>query len=268
MSPGREADDWNDPRLAEAYAEAVDEGTVYRDLAAVLVEMVAARPGSLVLDLAAGTGAVTGRLAARLGPAGRIVAVDRARAMLAVLARRIPLAEVAALLADPAALPLASRRFDGAVSSAAFWHFPALARSFAELQRVLRPGARLAVNVPAAQLEDVDDLPPPPLMLALDRAGRHRFGRPPAPAGPVLSLARLEALAGQVGFERVTTRVVEVRPTQRELARLAELPAFSARLYPGTPEAERLALVREAERAVDLDERRPLRWIAVCWRAG
>ncbi|GAB4222178.1 MAG: hypothetical protein Kow0062_18350 [Acidobacteriota bacterium] len=263
--PGREPDDWDDPALAEAYAEIVGRGVVYRALAEAAVEALDPAPGATVLDLAAGTGVVTGLLLARVGRHGRVAALDRARAMLAVLAAHHPVGNVGPIVADPAALPLARRSLDGAVCSAAFWHFPALARTFAGLARALRPGARLVVNVPAAQLDDVDDLPPPPLMLALEREGRRRFGGAPEPAGPVLSRARLSALAGEAGFAGETVRVVEPRPSQHELARLAELPAFSARLWPGRPERERTAVVRAALAAVEPELRAPVRWLVLSW---
>ena len=139
-------DSWEDPAGAEAYAEAVHEGSLYRALAARLVEALAPEGGGRWLDLATGSGIVAERLFARLGPAAAIVGADRSRAMLEVARRALPFAEASFVRADPGALPLAAATFHGAACSAALWHFPALGAAFAELGRVLVPGGRLAIT--------------------------------------------------------------------------------------------------------------------------
>ena len=92
-----------------------------------------------ILDLAAGTGLVTREL---IGRAPRVVAVEPDERMRAVLADRVPRAEVLAGRGEDIPLPGAS--VDAVVISAA-WHWldPALAGP--EIARVLRPGGRLGV---------------------------------------------------------------------------------------------------------------------------
>jgi SAM-dependent methyltransferase len=92
-----------------------------------------------VLDLAAGTGAVTRQLAGR---ARRIIAVEPDERMRAVLSARCPDAEVLAGRGEDIPLPDAS--VDAVVISAA-WHWLDPERAVPEITRVLRPGGMLGV---------------------------------------------------------------------------------------------------------------------------
>jgi len=96
-------------------------------------------PGSLVVDLAAGTGQLSRGLAG-LGVA--LVAVEPARNMRAVIARRLP--GVRLLDGSAERIPLDDRGADAVVVGNAFHHFEA-ERAFAEIRRVLRPGGVLAI---------------------------------------------------------------------------------------------------------------------------
>ena len=256
-------DSWEDPAGAEAYAEAVHEGSLYRALAARLVEALAPEGGGRWLDLATGSGIVAERLFARLGPAAAIVGADRSRAMLEVARRALPFAEASFVRADPGALPLAAATFHGAACSAALWHFPALGAAFAELGRVLVPGGRLAFNAPAAQLAGEADLPPAPLQLALAREGLARFGEPPAPGGPVRARSEILRIARQAGLTPVHEEWIDVTATQRELADLLAVPAIAGRMYPAVSAADRAAWIRAAAAAAALDETVCVRW----WQA-
>lgn len=256
----RDPDSWDDPRAAESYAEIVAGGVLYRSLAGILAELVDPRPGERFLDLAAGTGIVAERLLARAGPDVAMVLADGANAMLRVAVPRFPGGTASAVVVTPAAMPFGDASFDGAACSAALWHFVPLDRCLAEVARVLRVGGRFAWNVPAAQLADVPDLPPAPLQVALAREGERRFGREPAPAGPVRRRADLVALAGEAGLELAEERFDDVPVPATELAALVRLPAFGGRLYPGVPAAEREAWVDAALARTDAAEATPVRW--------
>jgi SAM-dependent methyltransferase len=93
----------------------------------------------VVLDLAAGTGAVTRELVAR---AQRIIAVEPDERMRAVLTARCPAAEVLAGCGEDIPLPDAS--VDTVVISAA-WHWLNPDHAVPEITRVLRVGGVLGV---------------------------------------------------------------------------------------------------------------------------
>jgi demethylmenaquinone methyltransferase/2-methoxy-6-polyprenyl-1,4-benzoquinol methylase len=93
--------------------------------------------GSLVLDLACGTGDLS-RLAARQGY--RVIGADLSAGMLAANHASSPLVE-----ADCSRLPFPDGAFDGLVCGYALRNFTDLEVALAEMARVLRPGGRLAV---------------------------------------------------------------------------------------------------------------------------
>ena len=97
------------------------------------------RGAQAVLDLAAGTGAVTRELAGR---AQRIIAVEPDERMRAVLTARCPGAKVLAGRGEDIPLPDAS--VDAVVISAA-WHWLDPDRAVPEITRVLRVGGVLGV---------------------------------------------------------------------------------------------------------------------------
>jgi SAM-dependent methyltransferase len=92
-----------------------------------------------VLDLAAGTGAVTRLL---IGRAARVVAAEPDERMRAVLAARCPEAEVLEGRGEDIPLPDASV---DAVVIASAWHWLDPERAVPEIARVLRPGGTLGV---------------------------------------------------------------------------------------------------------------------------
>jgi len=92
-----------------------------------------------VLDLAAGTGAVTREL---IGRSPRVIAVEPDERMRAVLSARCPGAEVRAGRGEDIPLPGAS--VDAVVISAA-WHWLDPDQAVPEIARVLRVGGRLGV---------------------------------------------------------------------------------------------------------------------------
>ncbi|HEY1830813.1 MAG TPA: ubiquinone/menaquinone biosynthesis methyltransferase [Acidimicrobiales bacterium] len=101
------------------------------------VDALALAPGSLVLDLACGTGDLT-RLAQKEGY--RVVGADLSAGMLRANKSGASLVE-----ADGSRLPFPDGSFDGLVCGYALRNFTDLAEALGETARVLRPGGRLAV---------------------------------------------------------------------------------------------------------------------------
>jgi demethylmenaquinone methyltransferase/2-methoxy-6-polyprenyl-1,4-benzoquinol methylase len=99
-------------------------------------------PGSVVLDLACGTGDFAD-LVVRRGC--RVVGSDISAGMLAARHGGFAVAQ-----SDASALPLATGSLDGVVCGYALRNFTDLAGSLAEAARVLRPGGRLALLEVAA----------------------------------------------------------------------------------------------------------------------
>jgi demethylmenaquinone methyltransferase/2-methoxy-6-polyprenyl-1,4-benzoquinol methylase len=113
------------------------------------VSALALAPGSIVLDLACGTGDLS-LMARRSGY--RTVGVDLSLGMLTVgLSRHTTEpGDAGVVQGDAARLGLATASFDGVVCGYALRNFTDLSASFKEMARILRPGGRLAVLEVAA----------------------------------------------------------------------------------------------------------------------
>ena len=104
------------------------------------------RPSS-VLEIAAGTGAVTRQLARELATDARIVATDLNQAMLDQAGAIGTARPVEWRQADAMQLPFPDDTFDVVVCQFGAMFFPDRAKAFSETRRVLRPGGHYIFNV-------------------------------------------------------------------------------------------------------------------------
>jgi SAM-dependent methyltransferase len=130
------------PRLYESLLVPL----IFEPYADDLVGRVAPRTPRMVLEIAAGTGVVTRRLALAL-PHATIVATDLQQAMLDQAAEVVTSPQVEWRQADAMSLPFEDGAFDAVVCQFGVMFFPDKARAFAEAHRVLTPGGVLAFNV-------------------------------------------------------------------------------------------------------------------------
>jgi demethylmenaquinone methyltransferase/2-methoxy-6-polyprenyl-1,4-benzoquinol methylase len=108
---------------------------------AAAVESSRVRPGDAVIDVAAGTGKLAAVLADRVGPFGRVVAVDLSPAMVERgSAATRDLVQLEFVLANALTLPFEDGRFDAATISFGLGTLPDLTAGLRELRRVVRPG--------------------------------------------------------------------------------------------------------------------------------
>jgi ubiquinone/menaquinone biosynthesis C-methylase UbiE len=112
-----------------------------------LVEVAGVTAGDVVLDVAAGRGAVLFPAAERAGTDGRVIGIDLAPGMVeqtqaAIEQRGIANAEMRHM--DAEALTLVAGTFDRVLCSFAVFWFPHLEQALAEMRRVLRPGGTAA----------------------------------------------------------------------------------------------------------------------------
>ncbi len=102
-------------------------------------------PGDSVLDVACGTGVVAREAFARVGSSGSVTGLDINPGMLAVA--RSSSSSIAWQEADVAALPFADSLFDAVTCQFGLMFFEDRTAALAEMQRVLKPGGRLAIAV-------------------------------------------------------------------------------------------------------------------------
>jgi demethylmenaquinone methyltransferase/2-methoxy-6-polyprenyl-1,4-benzoquinol methylase len=114
-----------------------------------VVESAGVRPGDAAINLVAGTGKLAAVLAERVGPFGRVVAVDLSPAMVERgSAATRDLVQLEYLLADTQALPFDNARFDAATIAFGLGTLPDLTAGLRELRRVVRPGGRVVCLEP------------------------------------------------------------------------------------------------------------------------
>jgi SAM-dependent methyltransferase len=137
------------------------------------VELAEVPPAATVLDLGAGTGKLTRLLEPRFT---RVIAVEPADAMRALLQRTCPQAEISA--GNAQAIPLADDVVDAVLAAEAFHWFDD-DRSLAEIARVLRRGGPLVLlwNLPAGGWE--------PSIAAVEQRVLERLPEPATDAEPL-----------------------------------------------------------------------------------
>jgi ubiquinone/menaquinone biosynthesis C-methylase UbiE len=117
--------------------------------AETVLERAGIRPGLRVLDAGCGPGRLSVPASARVGPSGRIVALDIQAGMLARLERRVKqhgLANVELLRAGLGDGKLASDEFDVALLVTVLGEIPDKPAALREIRRALRPGGVLSIT--------------------------------------------------------------------------------------------------------------------------
>jgi ubiquinone/menaquinone biosynthesis C-methylase UbiE len=119
---------------------------IFESCARDLADRVAATRPANVLEIAAGTGALTRALAARL-PDTPIVATDLNQPMLDKAAQRQPPGRIEWQQADALALTFPDERFDAVACQFGAMFFPDKVQGYREARRILRSGGRFLFNV-------------------------------------------------------------------------------------------------------------------------
>lgn len=117
-------------------------------LHAEMLAMAALRSGESVLDLACGAGALSAAALQAVAPAGTVVGIDIADAMVAAAQARVQApAQARFERMDAEQLVLPDGRFDAALCALGLMYMPDPPAALRELRRVLRPGGRAVLAV-------------------------------------------------------------------------------------------------------------------------
>jgi ubiquinone/menaquinone biosynthesis C-methylase UbiE len=187
-----------------------------------LIDMADIRPGMRVLDLACGAGSQSIQAAKRVGPNGKVIAIDISPTMLehvrqnAIKAelRNIETLECAAEDLDETQPP-----FDASISRLGLMLFSAPRSALKAIQRVLKPNARFAALVFTSPANN--PFLAQPMAILLRRAGKSS----PAPGQPGLF-----ALGGDGVLEKLMTESGLVDVQTKILRAPLRLPSVSTAL--------------------------------------
>jgi len=132
------------PKLYDEYLVPMIFSVYAEDLA----RRIAACSPSVLLEIAAGTGAVTRAVAAALPRGVRYVATDLNEPMLAVAAQRqVDDDRITWRQADGMALPFGDAEFDVVCCQFGAMFFPDRVKAYGEVKRVLKPNGTFVFNV-------------------------------------------------------------------------------------------------------------------------
>lgn len=142
----------------------------------LMLDMAGVKPGSQVLDVAAGAGDQTLHAARRVGPGGFVLATDISRKILELAlenARNKGLENVRTRVLDGENLEVRTGSFDAVISRVGLIYFPDQQKALLGMHKALKPGARLGAivystadknqffSVPVSIIRRRANLPPP-----------------------------------------------------------------------------------------------------------
>lgn len=231
-------------------------GSWLHDATETMIEMAGIGDGDRVLDVAAGAGEQSLRIARRVGPGGHVLATDIAPDLLARAATDAAaegLEQVETRELDGEAVDaLAGGGYDAVVSRVGLIYFPDQQRALRGMRRVLRPGGRVSAvvystpeanaffSIPVGIIRNRAQLPPP----LPGQPGPFSLGGP-----GVLAAALAEA-----GFAEVEVRAVPapvLLPSAAECVRFQQ-ESFGAlhQMMRGLSAVERDDTWREVEQSL------------------
>lgn len=152
-SPAKTEDDWSRIESAAAAAEAIRKLERYarspaeQEARRRYLDLLDLRPGMSVIDVGAGTGLISVDMARRVGPGGKVVALDPS-ALLLDAARKAAIEAgygsiVETQVGDARALPFPDVSFDRALCHWVLLHVAEQERVVAEMRRVVSPGGKI-----------------------------------------------------------------------------------------------------------------------------
>jgi ubiquinone/menaquinone biosynthesis C-methylase UbiE len=125
------------------------DNPIRRRYTAPVLDRLGIQPGETVLELGPGPGAFTVAAAQRVGPAGRLIAVDLQPEMIARVEARVReagLAQVETHVGSALALPLPDASVDRAFMVTVLPEIPDPVAALREVHRVLRPGGLVSIT--------------------------------------------------------------------------------------------------------------------------
>ena len=242
--------DWN--RGAADYASIESDASRYARVAAVMVKLAAIRSGMRIVDLACGTGTVTGHLVGRFDDLS-ITAIDQSSAMLQIARQRFSSPSIRFELARAERLDeVAPGAVDRVLCNAAFWQM--------NMRRVLRAvRGRLVADgyfvvscpdqSPSGDATNVNELYARSKLAWMLLEAREAIGRPLVRDHRRERVSQADIVLGHAtdcGFRLAASRTVPVQSSVEGTLQFLQLPALvkASPLLAGLSPSEREEVLR------------------------
>jgi aconitate hydratase len=179
-----------------------------------LADIVAPKAGDICLDVATGTGNSALSLSGRVGPEGKVYAIDLADAMLEYAERKARARKVKNVefkRMDAMHLDFEDDVFDVVTCGLALFYFPDIMGALQEMRRVLKPGGTLGISTADAE-NAFSPLSEPYMRSIRKAAGDLQIDAPAYPeiAGLTRTKGGLEKLLKEAGFTDVKVEVENI----------------------------------------------------------
>lgn len=122
------------------------EGREVFDQRQKIIDTIGLKPGMSVADIGAGTGLFTPLLAEKVGPSGKVYAVDIVQSFLTLIAKRMSDAgvrNVKTVLCTERSVELPANSIDVAYICDVYHHFEYPQHSLASIRKALKPGGQI-----------------------------------------------------------------------------------------------------------------------------
>lgn len=259
---------WDDPLTVHFFEAFNRRHNRYQEANRALAEQARLEAGQAVLDFAAGTGRTAEVVLPQIGPGGRVLCVEPARAMREAGQARLEDRRVS--WADR--LP-PDGRYQRVLCGAAIWAIPDLAGTISLLARYLPAGGALCFNIPGQYLGLADEPGggEDPLLLRLtsllnELAPAEAMAWPSLPDPP-----SVEKIEGYLRSEGLSARrfSFRYRLTQPEYRDWYKIPVLTNRLLGDLDAQERAARIDQVYERCDQESWRWEQWLGwTAWRPG
>lgn len=172
-----------------------------------LSDIIEPQEGDICLDVATASGNLAIAMSKRVGPEGKVLAIDLAQGMIEFATRKArahKIKNIEFIRMDAQKLEFEDSSFDVVACGLALFYFPDIEGALKEMWRVLKPGGRLGVS--SADAENAFSPLSEPYMARLRKASEQHAINPPAYSDLSVLTRRKDTLQGlikQIGFKRV-----------------------------------------------------------------
>jgi ubiquinone/menaquinone biosynthesis C-methylase UbiE len=141
-----------EPSYFDRRAATYDRDEVHHRVVSLLINVVDARPGSCILDIATGTGILALEAAQKAGPGGKVIGIDTSPGMLAEAHRKAVgagLRNISFVRADAEQLAFPRSSFDLIFCASAIVFMSDIPLALRHWLEFLKPGGVIAFDAPA-----------------------------------------------------------------------------------------------------------------------